>query len=160
LLWNQCSTIDLTVGGAGNDQLKMVTGKDEMLAAFEDNKDVTLNMTTDQFIVRDLNDKLACELCIRLKNGHVSTEREATEWEKRNEAAKEAYMRNFLKESGLTMNRKQEKKIQPNAKCPCASGKKYKKCCMNKVKLTGVADGVKDVKATQTDVTDKQHKKK
>ena len=28
--------------------------------------------------------------------------------------------------------KKKAKKIKPNAKCPCGSGKKYKKCCRNK----------------------------
>ena len=40
--------------------------------------------------VRIVGDKILSELCIRLKNGHVSTEREAVVWEKRNEAAKDA----------------------------------------------------------------------
>ena len=29
--------------------------------------------------------------------------------------------------------KKKAKKIKPNAKCPCGSGKKYKKCCRNKL---------------------------
>ena len=69
-------------------------------------------------------------------------------------------MRNFLKESGLTINKKKEKKVQPNAPCPCESGRKHKKCCMNKVKITGLANGVEDVKATQKDVTEDLHGKK
>ena len=28
--------------------------------------------------------------------------------------------------------KKKAKKTKPNAKCPCGSGKKYKKCCRNK----------------------------
>ena len=28
--------------------------------------------------------------------------------------------------------KKKAKKPKPNAKCPCGSGKKYKKCCRNK----------------------------
>jgi len=29
----------------------------------------------------------------------------------------------------------QRKKIGRNEKCPCGSGKKYKKCCLNKLNL-------------------------
>jgi len=31
--------------------------------------------------------------------------------------------------------RNAEKKVGPNDPCPCGSGKKYKKCCMQKDKL-------------------------
>ena len=31
--------------------------------------------------------------------------------------------------------RNKDKKVGPNDPCPCGSGKKYKKCCMQKDKL-------------------------
>lgn len=102
------------------------------------------DMKIDQFIIRfvtSLGDKLTSERCCRLKNGFLSTDREAEEWEKRNQLAKERYMSNFLKEAGITLNKSQVKKTPNNAPCPCSSGKKYKKCCMNKKQLTGVEGG-------------------
>ncbi len=33
--------------------------------------------------------------------------------------------------------KKAEKKVYPNDPCPCGSGKKYKQCCMNKIKARG-----------------------
>ena len=33
--------------------------------------------------------------------------------------------------------RKADKKVGPNDPCPCGSGKKYKKCCMQKDKNAG-----------------------
>ena len=44
--------------------------------------------------------------------------------EKRDELAKEQ------KKSQIFV--REEKKVYPNDPCPCGSGKKYKKCCMNK----------------------------
>jgi len=113
------------------------TSFDKMLAKHPDS-----SLAVDQFMIRfveQLGDGLQEERCVRLKNGFLSTEREADEWDKRNTLAKERYMENFLKESGIRLNKKEGKKIQPNAVCPkCDSGKKYKKCCMNKKELTGV----------------------
>ena len=34
--------------------------------------------------------------------------------------------------------RSREKKVGPNDPCPCGSGKKYKKCCMQKDKASGM----------------------
>ena len=34
--------------------------------------------------------------------------------------------------------RNAEKKVGPNDPCPCGSGKKYKKCCMQKDKAAGL----------------------
>ena len=33
---------------------------------------------------------------------------------------------------------RKEKKVGPNDPCPCGSGKKYKKCCMQKDKNAGM----------------------
>lgn len=97
----------------------------------------------DQYIVRFVNGAFLEERCIRLKNGFLSTEREAADWERRNEAKKEAYVQKFLKDSGLNLNKSMEKKIPRNSPCPCGSKKKYKTCCLNKKVLTGVEGDVK-----------------
>lgn len=111
----------------------------------------------DQFIIRfveELGEGLQEERCVRLKNGFLSTEREAAEWDKRNTLAAERYMNDFMKDGGIQLNKNTEKKIPPNSVCPkCDSGKKYKKCCMNKKALTGVAPGQKN--ATYNDVAKK-----
>ena len=39
-------------------------------------------------------------------------------------------MKSSGEKGGVTQ--KKEKKTKPNEPCPCGSGKKYKKCCMNK----------------------------
>jgi hypothetical protein len=92
-----------------------------------------------------------------LANGFLSTDREATDWEKRNTIKKDAYVQDFLKEAGLTLNKSEKKKVPPNDPCPCGSGTKYKRCCMNKIELTGVAPATAptatDGPATATDAT-------
>lgn len=92
-------------------------------------------LEVDQFMIRfveELGEGLQQERCVRLKNGFLSTDREADAWDKRNTLAKDRYMENFLKESGIKLNKSSGKKIQPNAPCPCGSTKKYKKCCKDK----------------------------
>ncbi len=45
----------------------------------------------------------------------------------------EAMRKKLYKEQKLsTTVKNEEKKVYPNDPCPCGSGKKYKKCCMNK----------------------------
>lgn len=84
---------------------------------------------TDQFIIRFLEGVLTTEICIRLKNGQLSTEREASKWDHNAEIAKQKYIEHFMKEGGIKFNKAPEKKVLPNAPCPCGSEKKYKKCC-------------------------------
>jgi hypothetical protein len=88
-----------------------------------------------------------------LANGFLSTDREATDWEKRNTIKKDAYVQDFLKEAGLTLNKSEKKKVPPNDPCPCGSGTKYKRCCMNKIELTGVAPATAPTAATDGPVT-------
>ena len=38
----------------------------------------------------------------------------------------------FRKSKGTPVDVRTEPKIQRNEPCPCESGKKYKKCCLNK----------------------------
>lgn len=94
----------------------------------------------DQYIIRHLGEEkvLTPERCIRLKNGFLSTDREAHDWEVRNEKIKHDYVERYLKEAGIHLRRSKEKVIPRNSPCPCGSGKKYKKCCINKRELTGV----------------------
>jgi hypothetical protein len=124
LVWNALDDFVLEFGDAKETTLK--SGTAQVKEQYEDALEV------DQFIVRFLSGKLTQERCIRLKNGHLSTEREAIEWDKRNTKAKEAYMNKFMKEAGIHLNKSEKKqKTKPNEKCPCNSGKKFKKCCMN-----------------------------
>jgi hypothetical protein len=129
----------IEINFASDEVDNMSTGFQHMKELFPDS-----SKKLDQFIVRflDLEEtgttKLTPERCVRLKNGFLSTEREAIDWERRNEKAKEAYMRNFLKENQLRLNKSAGKKTQPNAKCPCGSGKKHKKCCMSRKEVTGL----------------------
>jgi hypothetical protein len=128
---------DIDIEFKSEPNFNMSTSFEKVLQRFPDS-----NFDIDQFIIRfvdEIGPGLTEERCIRLKNGFLSTEREAADWEKRNELAKARYMENFLKESGINLNKDENKKIQPNATCPlCDSGKKFKKCCMNKKSLTGV----------------------
>ncbi|MCQ2522194.1 MAG: SEC-C domain-containing protein [Lachnospiraceae bacterium] len=52
------------------------------------------------------------------------------EW---NNIFEEAKRKQLYREQKLsTTVKNEEKKVYPNDPCPCGSGKKYKKCCMNK----------------------------
>jgi hypothetical protein len=136
IVWNSAEQLKINIANA--PQHNLVTGFTEMKHEFPDS-----NVVIDQFIIRYLNNQLTSERCIRLKNGFLSTEREAVEWDRKNELLKTRFVENFLKEGGITINKKPEKKIQPNEPCPCGSNKKYKKCCFNKKVLTGVEGDIK-----------------
>lgn len=141
IVWQNVES--LAIKFADKPQHDMSTGFKDMVALLPDS-----NVDIDQFIIRFLGKeeadyKLVPERCIRLKNGFLSTEREAIEWDKRNEAIKEAHVAAFLKESGIKLNAKQDKKIPMNAECPCKSGKKYKKCCFGVKEAAGVAGSIK-----------------
>ena len=132
------STEQLTLTFRDTPEHSCTTGFSHLLPLHPDS-----NLLTDQFIVRVHDGGLLHERCIRLNNGFLSTEREAVEWERKAGLDKERYVEKFLKDSGITIRKKAEKKIAPNDPCPCESGKKYKKCCFNKVTLTGVDGGIK-----------------
>ena len=137
LVWNSVELLTLTF--PSTPQHSLTTGFAQMLPVHPDS-----SLVTDQFIIRYQDNGLLHERCIRLNNGFLSTEREAVEWERKNELAKERYIERFLKEGGITIKKKQgEKKVAPNDPCPCESGKKYKKCCFNVKQLTGVEGEVK-----------------
>lgn len=141
IVWQDVDRIDVEFLDDATNNLN--TGFEHMLAKYPDS-----DAKIDQFIVRfveDLGPGLQPERCVRLRNGFLSTEREAAEWEERNDKAKQAYMDKFLKESGITLNKSHEKKHPPNKPCPCGSEKKYKKCCMNKKEVTGLHESQKAV---------------
>ena len=140
IVWNSVEL--LTLNFTAEPQHNLTTGFSHMLPSHPDS-----NLVTDQFILRPHTppdsttaSTILHERCIRLKNGFLSTEREAVEWDRKNELLKERFIANFLKDSGLTINKKKAegKKLSPNDPCECNSGKKYKKCCFNKKVLTGV----------------------
>jgi len=132
IVWNKVDAMKIKFQDAQEHDL--VTGFDHMKSIFADSDKIV-----DQFIVRFLEGALTPERCIRLKNGFLSTEREAIDWEKRNVLIKERYLENFQKEAGITISKVEGKKVKPNEKCTCGSGKKYKKCCFGKQEVTGVA---------------------
>jgi len=157
VVWQDVEDMKITVDGENKHVLE--TGFDQMKAKYPDS-----NPQVDQYIVRyvaELGDELSVERCIRLQNGFLSTEREAADWDKRNTLAKERYMENFLKEAGITLNKKKAvgPKVGRNDACPCGSGKKYKKCCMNKKSLTGVAEDNAESLKTYIDEASKSTKK-
>jgi len=135
VVWNQVEECALHFNDAHKHNL--VTGFEHMKKLLPDS-----NAVIDQFIVRFLHqdgvEKLVPERCVRLKNGFLSTEREADDWEQRNVVAREKYVDNFLKKSGLNLGKSEKQRRLPNAPCDCGSGKKYKKCCGLKKNRVGV----------------------
>jgi len=140
IVWAAADELQLSFADAKQHDLR--TGFKEMVQAHPDSK-----KDLDQFIIRFVDDKLLPERCIRLKNGFLSTEREALDWEKRNEVKKQQYLDDFFKNSGVHLKKAKDatKKVSPNAECPCGSGKKHKKCCMNKKELSGTEEPKKAV---------------
>jgi len=100
----------------------------DMQTGFEQAKAVYPNAIVDfdQFYVRFVKEKLLCEQVVRLKNGFPTTEREAAEFDRR----QEENLKKLAKEMGLSVGKKKRDtpKLKPNEQCYCASGKKYKKC--------------------------------
>jgi len=133
VVWNQIHGTRVNFGD--KKALSFRTGFQEMKALYDDS-----NEEVDQFIIRYVGEKILQERCIRLKNGHLSTEREAIDWDKRNEIKKDQYVTSFLKEAGVRLNKSQDAEKanrERNNPCPCGSGKKFKKCCMGKKKAGG-----------------------
>jgi hypothetical protein len=72
--------------------------------------------------------RLTCDKVIRLKNGFPSTKREDDEHTRREESK----LASLAERIGVNVHRKEDKvgsRVKPNAKCPCGSENKYKKCC-------------------------------
>lgn len=134
IVWQDVDTVDVSF--LDQPSLNLSTGFEHMSKVYPDSE-----AKIDQFIVRfvpELGEGLQPERCVRLKNGHLSTEREAAAWDERNARELERYKNQFCKEAGITINKVHGKKIKPNEKCTCGSDKKYKKCCMNKKDVTGL----------------------
>jgi len=89
-----------------------------------------LNLLTDQFIVRFLDNSLHQERIIRLANGFPSTQRETDVFDE-NQKRKDEYMRKKAEDLVKLVPKRylQGPKVGPNELCTCKSGKKYKKCC-------------------------------
>eukprot|EP00005_Dracoamoeba_jomungandri_P009181 CAMPEP_0174269286 /NCGR_PEP_ID=MMETSP0439-20130205/40495_1 /TAXON_ID=0 /ORGANISM="Stereomyxa ramosa, Strain Chinc5" /LENGTH=296 /DNA_ID=CAMNT_0015357979 /DNA_START=86 /DNA_END=976 /DNA_ORIENTATION=+ len=133
LIWGGVQRLTLNIG-EGDELVSETTGFDQMKELYGDD----LSDTTDQFIVRFIDDKLTTEQIVRLKNGYPTTEREADEYDARqakNDAEMEAYVRKLVKfaapKLGITDARKRPK-IGRNKPCPCGSDQKFKKCCWDK----------------------------
>jgi len=123
-LFSQCvwaGVFDLKFSFGDSDQ-KMETGFDKQ----QKDHAVALHEQVDQFIVRFVKEKLQCELIVRLTNGFPTTEREAREFDRR----QDDNMRKLAEQAGITIAKKKSttKKPGQNEPCHCGSGKKYKKC--------------------------------
>ncbi|EGG13514.1 hypothetical protein DFA_11275 [Cavenderia fasciculata] len=93
-----------------------------------------LSFSVDQFTTRIVEKEITTEQIVRLANGYPTTEREAKQFDNQQELnAKRAeeFIRNKLKENGITLGSKgiPKKEAGRNEPCPCGSGKKNKKCC-------------------------------
>ncbi len=138
IIHNQLENLSLTF--TNSPEHNIVTGHTHMLTEFPDSN------VTDQFIIRFVNGVLLPERCVRLRNGHLSTEREAIEWERRNERTRTDYTQKFMKDAGIQLNRVDTApKVGNNEPCPCGSGRKYKKCCQGKKEVQGLADSERKI---------------
>jgi len=111
-----------------------VTGYDHMKPQYPD-----INPIHDQFIMRPIKGEVVIEQVVRLANGYPTTEREAQEFDtqkEKNEKNAEDFIRNRLKDAGITLGKKKATgpKVGRNDPCPCGSGKKSKKCCSDPAK--------------------------
>ena len=114
---------------AGCFTLRVQVGEDLMRCDFELTKgfDPTVNVERTQFKIHyNTLGKLVCDKIIRLKNGFPTTKMEDDEFQRKHEQT----LKVMADRMGITIHKKGEgKKVKPNEKCPCGSGKKYKKCC-------------------------------
>jgi hypothetical protein len=111
-----------------------ITGFEHMKPSYPD-----INPIHDQFIMRNIKGEIVTEQVVRLANGFPTTEREAQEFDtqkEKNEKNAEEYIRNRLKDAGITLGKKKPegKKVGRNDPCSCGSGKKAKKCCFDPAK--------------------------
>lgn len=84
-----------------------------------------LDEKIDQFIVRIVKEKVLVERVIRLQNGFPSTEREARQFDQRQEQA----LAKLAESMGIKVPPKKIVQVGRNDPCICGSVKKYKKCC-------------------------------
>ncbi|EGC32679.1 hypothetical protein DICPUDRAFT_95216 [Dictyostelium purpureum] len=107
------------------------TGFEQMKAQYSNQE---LSFTVDQFTTRIIKGELLTEQIIRLANGHITTEREANEFDNNEDLNKkraEEFIRKRLAENGVSLGTTGIKKPEQdrNDVCKCGSGKKFKKCC-------------------------------
>eukprot|EP01132_Coremiostelium_polycephalum_P005354 gene5354-6680_t len=122
---------DLKISYTNQPDAAYATGFEQMKAQYPEQ---TLSFTVDQFTTRLIQGKILTEQIVRLANGYPTTEREAKEFDNNAELNKkraEEFVRNKLKENGVTLGTvgKDKKEAGRNDNCPCGSGKKNKKCC-------------------------------
>ena len=112
---------DLSLSFDDAPEHKLLTGFNEMKSQYPN-----IVEDIDQFITRFHKDKLLTEQIVRLKNGYPTTEREAAEFDRKQEEA----IQKLAAEAGITISKKKPTgpKVKPNDPCTCGSGKKYKKC--------------------------------
>jgi len=100
------------------------TGMTEMRKEF-----ANLRADIDQFKIHFVGDRLLNERVVRLNNGFPTTQREADDYDRR----QEINMQKLADSMGITVKRKQrdpnQVRVKRNALCPCGSGKKAKNCC-------------------------------
>lgn len=88
--------------------------------------DKTVNIERTQFKVWMINGKLVTEKVKRLVNGFPTTVREEGKYNRR----QKGNVNCLADRMGIVVHPADYKpKTKPNAKCPCGSGLKYKKCC-------------------------------
>lgn len=118
VVWAGCESVSVEVAGAP----LLKTGLPEMQRAFQN-----LRPEIDQFKIHFLGDKLVNERVVRLNNGFPTTQREADDFDRR----QEANIQKLAQHMGITIKRKQREgpRVGRNDPCPCGSGKKYKACC-------------------------------
>jgi len=119
LVWAGAHDLSLTF--ANSEEHKLITGFNEMKTQYPN-----LDERIDQFITRFVKGSLLTEQIVRLKNGYPTTEREAAEFD----AKQEEMLQKLAKEAGITIGRKKPTtpKLKPNDPCHCGSNKKFKKC--------------------------------
>jgi len=88
--------------------------------------DKTVNIERTQFKVWVMNGKLVTDKVKRLVNGFPTTVREEGKYDRR----QKGNVNSLADRMGIVVHPADYKpKTKPNAKCPCGSGRKYKKCC-------------------------------
>ena len=129
VVWSATESMDLSF--LDLPEHRLLTGSSVMAAA-----NPQLDPTSDQFIVRLIPHRvtgaiqLLNELIVRLDNGFPTTEREARQFEERQEANLQQLAREILgKDVRLGKKKDVGPKVKPNEPCKCGSGKKFKKCC-------------------------------
>jgi len=120
IVW--AGVFDMTINFQDSTEHNLVTGFNQMKEAYPK---MNLSDTIDQFIIRFLKGKLTSEQIVRLENGFPTTEREAAEFDRKQEEA----LQKLAKDAGISIGKKKVAKVKPNEPCTCGSEKKYKKCC-------------------------------